>query len=258
MQFKYEDKLIVYYEKAEYRERAESLARHLGTCAVDNLDNCTDKSLYLRLDDKGLSLQDGELELMADLRRMLPRLKKSNLQNEMLIKSSRLKGVTGDITVLDATAGLGEDSIILAAAGYYVELYEYDPVIAALLKDAMQRAMKDSELSNIVSRMNLHEGNSIEAMRQLSEAPDIILLDPMFPERQKSASVKKKFQLLQQLESPCTDEGELLAAAMDLKPRKLIIKRPLKGQYLAGIKPEYSYKGKAIRYDCFSFTQKVV
>ena len=44
------------------------------------------------------------------------------------------------------------------------------------------------------------------------EIPDVILLDPMFPERRKSALIKKKFQLLQKLERPCADGEELLSA----------------------------------------------
>jgi 16S rRNA (guanine1516-N2)-methyltransferase len=75
----------------------------------------------------------------------------------------------------------------------------------------------------------------------------------MFPARQKSGLIKKKFQLLQQLEQPCTDEVELLNVALEAKPRKIVIKRPAKGPYLAEIKPHYSISGKAIRYDCFVF-----
>ena len=30
----------------------------------------------------------------------------------------------------------------------------------------------------------------------------------------------------------------------------MVIKRPAKGPYLAGIKPSYSIDGKAVRYDC--------
>ncbi|MBQ4243593.1 MAG: class I SAM-dependent methyltransferase, partial [Clostridia bacterium] len=33
-------------------------------------------------------------------------------------------------------------------------------------------------------------------------------------------------------------------------PHKIVIKRPLKGPFLAGRKPDYSLQGKAIRYDC--------
>jgi len=100
--------------------------------------------------------------------------------------------------------------------------------------------------------MEVREEDSIRAMAGLETPPDLILLDPMFPERRKSALIKKKFQLLQRLESPCTDEEEMVSAALAAGPRRLIIKRPLKGPYLAGRKPDYSIKGKAIRYDCFT------
>ena len=78
----------------------------------------------------------------------------------------------------------------------------------------------------------------------------------MFPERQKSALIKKKFQLIHRLEKPCGNEEELLDAAVELCPRKIVIKRPAKGAFLAGRKPDYSLDGKAIRYDCFVFAKE--
>ena len=71
----------------------------------------------------------------------------------------------------------------------------------------------------------------------------------MFPARQKSGLVKKKFQLLHYLEDPCTDEKEMMEAAFRADPRKIVIKRPLKAAVMAGIKPTYSLTGKSIRYD---------
>ena len=59
----------------------------------------------------------------------------------------------------------------------------------------------------------------------------------------------KKLQLLQVLERPCADEEALLQAAIDAQPAKIVVKRPLKGPYLAGRRPSYSLTGKAIRYD---------
>ena len=58
--------------------------------------------------------------------------------------------------------------------------------------------------------MTLIRGDSISALPQLTVCPDVIYLDPMFPERKKSGLIKKKFQLLQQLESPCCNEDDLL------------------------------------------------
>ena len=256
--------LTVIYTDTEYEKEAEALAEHTGAGKAQYTENAPahDQSagLMLLLDDSGLSLTDGKISLQADLTSMLPRLKKSNLEREFLVKASRIKGMNaadGQLRAVDATAGFGEDSLLLAAAGYNVELYEYDPVIAALLRDALRRAAQSSDnaLCDAVSRMDLREGDSVSAMRAMAgsnEPPDIVLLDPMFPERRKSALVKKKFQLLQQLESPCegADEGELLEAAEAAGPRRIIIKRPLKGPYLAGRRPGYSITGKAVRYDC--------
>lgn len=205
--------------------------------------------LFLAEENGCLMLTDGKLQLKGDFMGLMPRLKPSNLQREFLVKASRVKGSDHPV-LIDATAGMGEDSMILAAAGFEVYLFEYDHVIAALLRDALRRAADIPELKEAVSRMHFTEGNSIELMKKLEIEPDVVLLDPMFPARQKSALVKRKFQLLQQLEKPCTDEKELMEAALDMKPGKVVIKRPLKGPYLAGVKPGYSISGKAIRYDC--------
>lgn len=198
---------------------------------------------------EGLTLAGDGLAVRGDYAKLLPRLKHNNLSHEMLVKAARLKGVENP-TAVDATAGLGEDSLLLAAAGFEVELYEHNGVIAALLEDTLERASQVSELCEIVGRMHLHEGDSVEAMRALPCRPDVILLDPMFPPRQKSSLVTKKLQLFQKLELPCPEESEILAAALAAQPKRIVIKRPAKGPYLAGIKPAYSLDGKAVRYDC--------
>ena len=235
-------------------ERAEALSQWLPAELVTDAGEWEARKdeLHLTLDEDGLSLRRGDIAMQGDFREMLPRLKQSNLEREMLVKASKPKTLGEHPTLLDATAGMGEDSLILAAAGFHVTLFEYDKIIAALLEDTMRRAAQIPELADIVARMELHGEDSIAAMNRMNgEMPmDVVLLDPMFPARTKSASIKKKFQLLQQLESPCSGEEELLQAAIHAAPKKIIIKRPLKGAFLAGIKPDYSLSGKAIRYDC--------
>ena len=209
------------------------------------------EGLSLSKDENGLFLSSEEgLTLRGDFSRLQPRLKHHNLSGELIVKAAKLKG-RETLRVLDATAGLGEDSFLLAGAGCTVDLYEYDPMIAALLMDAVSRALQaeDEEVRAAAGRMTVHEEDSVEAMRRLPERPDVILLDPMFPERRKSGLIKKKFQLLQQLERPCEDEEALLSAAVTAGPERIVVKRPLKGPYLAGRKPDFSLPGKAIRYD---------
>lgn len=208
------------------------------------------ENVLLQSDEKGLALVSGGQVLRGDFVRMLPRLKQNNLSKELLVRAAKIKSARGALWAIDATAGLGEDALLLAAAGFHVTLYEKNPIIYRLLDDAMKRAAKVPQLAEIVSRMELLEGDSVCAMKELAASPDVILLDPMFPERQKSALVRKKLQIIQKLELPCGDEGELLAAAMNARPKKLVIKRPPKGPYLAGVKPDYSLTGKAVRFDC--------
>ena len=198
--------------------------------------------------DEGLALVGGGMTLVPDLARMLPRLAPARLSKELLVRAARVRGAEEPWAV-DATAGLGEDGLLLAAAGFRVTLFERDETIAALLADSLERAAADPRLSDAVARMTLVKGDSIAALPQLEGTPDVVLLDPMFPERTKSASAKKKLQLIQMLERPCEDEEALLAAALAARPRKIVIKRPAKGPALAGAKPSYSLSGKAIRYD---------
>lgn len=206
------------------------------------------EGLELRREPAGLTLLGDGMELAADLSRMLPRLRPDRLGRELLVRAARVRGVERPRAV-DATAGLGEDSLLLAAAGFSVTMFEKDPVIAALLRDALERAAGDPALAAVVARMELVEADSVAALRSRPEPPDVVFLDPMFPERTKSAAVKKKFQLLHRLERPCEDERELLDAALAAGPRKVVIKRPPKGPWLAGVRPSYSLAGKAVRYD---------
>lgn len=210
--------------------------------------------LELREDEGGLCLSDGKLFLRADLQEMIPRLRPDNLGRELLVKAAgalkKTMNEEGPVRVLDATAGFGEDSLLLAAAGCHVRLCERDPVIAALLRDGLKRAALLPQLSEAVSRMQLREEDSIRVMEELKEGEmDVIYLDPMFPERRKNAQTGKKFQLLHHLEKPCTDEVDLLRAALRARPVRVVVKRPPKGPYLAGLKPDFSLQGKAVRYD---------
>lgn len=232
------------------QEKAQMLAERLHAEVIKKTAEAEPGGLILTVGSEGLVLTDGKLSLKGDFTTMLPRIRKGRWQHEMLVKAVRIKGAEGTVTVFDATAGMGEDSLLLAAAGFEVHLFERDPVIAVLLEDALHRAYFVPELEEIAARMHFHEGDSVKALTAREIAPDVVYLDPMFPERKKSGLIKKKFQLLQQLEHPCADEEELLGAAINAKPRKIVVKRPAKGPYLADIRPDYSIGGKTIRYDC--------
>lgn len=201
--------------------------------------------------EDGLYLEGDGLSIHGDYSQLAKRIKPSRLFDELLVKAVKIKDFKGAMRIVDATAGLGEDSFILAASGAKVTLIERDEMIAELLKDTLSRAALDPSIEEIARRMSIAIGDSKDYLENIGEAPDVVFLDPMFPERAKSGLIKKKFQLLQELETPCEEEEELLSAAMHARPQKIVVKRPLKGPYLANKKPSYQLLGKAIRYDIY-------
>lgn len=260
-------RLVVLAAETASLERAERIAKKLGAPLVRDEAEARTAGLAVRVDAAGLALEGDGMVLRQDFGSMVPRLRAGNLQRELLVRAAKVKGARSAgpshgtatdaagadavrPTAVDATAGLGEDAVLLAAAGFRVKLFERNPVIALLLQDALRRAAEDPALAEVAARMELVEGDSVEALRGLADAPDVVYLDPMFPERTKSAAVKKKFQLLHRLERPCEDQETLLQAALAARPRKVVVKRPAKGPCLAGVKPSYSISGKAVRYDC--------
>lgn len=241
-----DNKFVICVEKGGQRDQAESFARKTGSSIASHPGN----GLTVLFHAKGVSLTGYGLVYQGDFENMLHRVTNGRLQHEMLVRAA--KSDKEGRKAIDATAGMGEDALLLAAQGYEVTLYEQNPVIAILLKDALRRARKHPVLKEIAARMKLVEGNSVECMRKLLDPVDVIYLDPMFPARQKSSLINKKLQLIQKLEPPCSAETDLFDAAIQADPEKIIVKRSLKSEFLAGRKPSYTLNGKAIRYDCYT------
>ena len=240
------NEIVVCFEKGGQKDMAEAFARRIGA----EISEKPGPKLTILFHAKGVSLTGYGLSYQGDFENMLHRVTNGRLQHEMLVRAA--KSDKPGRKAIDATAGMGEDAFLLAAQGYEVTLFEQNPVIAVLLKDALRRAKKHPVLKDIASRMNLVQDNSVEGMSKLLDPVDVIYLDPMCPARQKSSLINKKLQLIQKLEPPCSEETDLFDAAISASPSKIIVKRPLKSEFLAGRKPSYTLNGKAIRYDCYT------
>ena len=240
------NEIVVCFEKGGQKDMAEAFARRIGA----EISEKPGPKLTILFHAKGVSLTGYGLSYQGDFENMLHRVTNGRLQHEMLVRAA--KSDKPGRKAIDATAGMGEDAFLLAAQGYEVTLFEQNPVIAVLLKDALRRAKKHPVLKDIASRMNLVQDNSVEGMSKLLDPVDVIYLDPMFPARQKSSLINKKLQLIQKLEPPCSEETDLFDAAISASPSKIIVKRPLKSEFLDGRKPSYTLNGKAIRYDCYT------
>lgn len=224
--------------------------------SAEGVEGFRDAPKLTRIDDV-LYLCAGDMRISCDFTKLLPRISPRALFREPLVATAKRKGGCAGGFAVDATAGLGEDGLLLAAAGYDVALIEHNPLIVDLLKDGIRRAQEHPLLAETVSRMHVLSGDATEILRaipsEISQGcrPDVVYLDPMFPTRQKSAAVKKKFQLLHLIEAPNRNDEELLAAAFDTQPKKIIVKRPPKGPYFADKKPSYAITHKAVRFDVY-------
>jgi len=156
-------------------------------------------------------------------------------------------------SVIDATAGLGRDSFIMAHLGCHVRMFERSPILAVMLEDGLERAKQVAQTAEIISRMGFTQADSIEFLQKLKQQdrPDIIYLDPMFPERTKSSLVKKEMRVLRGLAGEDQDAGKLLDIALHCARSRVVVKRPRLAPTLGDVVPTHAITGKTSRFDVY-------
>ena len=155
--------------------------------------------------------------------------------------------------IIDATAGIGQDSFVLASLGATVIAIERNPIVAALLQDALLRAQAHPDVSDIASRIVLLKSDAHLTMAKvaLDQHPiDIVYLDPMFPHRSKSALVKKELRILRDIVGDDADADALLQQALK-SAAKVVVKRPKIAPYLNAQKPDRQWLGERNRFDIY-------
>lgn len=250
---------------AAYGERAAALAQELGGTCLQVGGECwrtlaTEQRVALLVGSTGLALARGGKQRLAPVRvdfgdpALLHRLCRADARSEDL---ARALGVSQrrPLQVVDATAGWGRDSAVLAALGCEVTMIERHRVVWLLLDDALARASAsaDPRVRALVDRLRLLEGDARELLRRWSApAPDAVLLDPMFPERDGSAAVRKEMQLFQALVGDDADAAELLAASLALARYRVVVKRPRRAPALSGPPPSFTIEGRSTRFDVYA------
>ncbi|MDO8861470.1 class I SAM-dependent methyltransferase [Haliea sp. E1-2-M8] len=246
---------------AESYAAAENLAAALGLALLDPGDtadkNCFAALLLVSPDTLALQApgRSAPNPVAVDFGAAAMRHRRRGGQNELLGRAVGV-GKKSPLRVLDATAGLGRDSFVLADLGCEVTLAEREPVVAALLRSGLAHAGSSADrwLGEVVGRMTLAEGDARQLGAAAVERQDVIYLDPMFPPRDKSAAVKKEMALFQALFShsdAVEDASALLAWALQMPVARVVVKRPLKAAPLGGRAASHAIRGKAVRYDVY-------
>lgn len=230
----------------------------------------------LLLDEKNkLSWLSGGLSVAPEWDKLRRRVVSAGRKSELLLQAAK---VTADSYVIDATAGFGHDSLILASTGAQVIMLEQQPLMALLLLAEQQRMSAEPNWQKLMARLTIINA---DAYRYLSiqnaiinnankhetinnKMVDVIYLDPMFPEDSyqdsstgKGAKVGKQMQALHQLVYPPTldQERQLLHSAQAVVAQnhgvsgRVIVKRPQQAPFLANESPDESWHNAAVRFD---------
>lgn len=178
------------------------------------------------------------------------RFRKGGGRGEPLPRAIGMKGGWTPF-IVDATAGMGRDSLLLASLGARIVMIERNKVIHDALAAAIEAARaQGGALAEAAGRMTLMAGDARALLADLR--PEVVLVDPMHPERTKSALVKKEMRDIRGIVGADTDSAELMQAALDAASHRVVLKWPLRASPLDGIPPpSHRILGKTTRYDVF-------
>ncbi|WP_085849634.1 class I SAM-dependent methyltransferase [Pacificibacter marinus] len=153
--------------------------------------------------------------------------------------------------IIDATAGLGRDSFLLASLGAQVTLIERSEKMHALLADGMTRAAAEGgDFRDIINRMTLLKGDAKDLLPELSG--EAILIDPMHPPRKNSALVKLDLRQVREIVGTDDDAADLVRVALKYARNRVVLKWPAKADRIEGLEPcTHQIIGKTTRYDVF-------
>lgn len=162
-----------------------------------------------------------------------------------------------DLWVADLTAGLGEDAFVLAGLGARVVMLERHAVVGALLEDGLRRARQLAENASTaaaIERMDLMLCDAADWLKARTprHRPDVVYMDPMFPERGKSARVRKEMQALQRIIGADEDSAALLELALANAHYRVVVKRPRHAPPLAGPAVSFAVTGRSTRFDVYA------
>jgi len=236
----------------ELEPQARALAEELGLLYRDAPPpgglclELTPERLQLRMTGKGAAkpiwVNFAEFELNRRIR--------SGYRKEALARAVGLpKGLR---RVIDATAGLGRDSFLLAGWGCEVVAYERSPVMLALLHDGWKRACHIAALAPAAERLTIKKGDAGIALqeRAFEARPEVVYIDPMLGHLPGRAQVKKEMQILRSLLGRDMDSESLVRRALAIASQRVVVKRPLEEESL--VTPVFAEYGKGtVRFDMY-------
>lgn len=248
--------ITVFCADSNKQQQARAFAKANNYSFSESLP--TAPALYLSFDENNLVLHDSIINssLCIDFTSggLAHRLQYGGGKGQTIAKAIGISSKNKP-HILDATAGLGRDALILANLGSKLSLVEQSPILAEMLKQAVEFA-EETPLFQKASAagFEIYNDDAAEFMNnRIIDGSDVVYLDPMYPEKKKSALVKKDMQILQNLigHSSEKDNTTLLAAAISFARQRVVVKRPKHAEHIQGPEPTMSLHSKKTRYDVY-------
>lgn len=225
--------------RSRYPDDTESLAlaRKLGLRLVS--PDQAECLLWLEIGDRGLVLRDplepkGVISTAFDSKRW-------HISRRNPLGRAIGRGIE---RVVDATAGLGGDSALLVRMGYRVVAIERSPILGAMLIAGVSGTKWNQ-------RVSVEIGDSQSLLATLDPSPEVVYLDPMYPQKRRSSALSKRsLRVLRVLVGDDQDADQLFGAARAVADRRVVVKRPIHAPPLCR-EPDFSHQGKMARYDVY-------
>jgi 16S rRNA (guanine1516-N2)-methyltransferase len=229
----------------------------------------TDKTIDISQFDEDFSVQfgeyalkriEGKLSLVTNDKRFKPlvidflegktrhRREYGGGRGQLIAKAIGIKKIDNP-TVLDLSAGMGQDAFVLAYLGCRVTMLERSPIIAALLEDALDRLYRNSDQQEL--SIQLVKADASDYLDQLSGQPDVIYFDPMYPDTKNTALPKKEMRLLREIAGDDPDASSIFTKALTKAKHRVVIKRPRLGDLIFDQEPDVVFEGKSSRFDVY-------
>lgn len=232
---------------------AKDISNPFLMAELDKKNNTVCSLCTIESDEKGkLTITKARPDWYKLQRRIVTAGRKS----ELLLQACKL---TADSKVIDATAGFGHDSLILASGGANVTMLEQNPLMALLLILEKQRMGLEPNWEGLMGRLDIRFKNSVawfesSATKNKDLQADVIYLDPMFPnDSYQGAKVGKGMQILHDLALPPTAKQEQallnLAQQAIKKNGRVVVKRPKNAPFLAHVASDESWENDVVRFD---------
>jgi 16S rRNA (guanine1516-N2)-methyltransferase len=230
--------------------QANLLANSLNLDFIEDLQKIPENSLIMILTPAGIGITDNikNRPIYVDFSSNKTSYRRKSNQSEFIIKATGLNKLKFPI-IVDATAGLGGDSFVIASKGHKIHMIERSPIVSVLLEDGLKRARLNPEINDIANNMIFRSGDAHKLLANIN--PDIIYLDPMFPSKTKNSAVKREMQLFKMIVGADIDASDLLKLSLEKATYRVVVKRPIKSPFLGDIKPSFQMLGNSSRFDIY-------